>query len=91
MQTKIKTTKAELLQAIQIVSPVIESNPMIPILANVRFRPIDSGMVDLYGASLHSGVSYQLDAYVLGQDQFSIDAKLFFDTIKAVSADQIEI
>ena len=88
---KIKTSKKPLLKGIQMLQNVISTKATLPILSNLLIET-KQGKVHLAATDLDVGISFNFSPMQISEEGgITIPAKKFFDIIKDLPADEVNI
>lgn len=87
---RIVCSKDELIKGLQIALPIATGKATLPILSNVLLETEDNKL-KIAASDLETSVSFYIKAEIVEQGAITIPAKKFFDIIKEVVSDEIEI
>lgn len=87
---RIVCSKDELIKGLQIALPIATGKATLPILSNVLLETEDNKL-KIAASDLETSVSFYIKAEIVEQGSITIPAKRFFDIIKEVVSDEIEI
>jgi DNA polymerase-3 subunit beta len=80
---KFIVSTSQLLKHLQLISGVISSNTVLPILEDFLFD-IKKGKMVIYATDLENSMSTELDIESKEDGRIAIPAKILIDTLKAV-------
>lgn len=87
---RIVCSKDELIKGLQIALPIATGKATLPILSNVLLETEDNKL-KIAASDLETSVSFYIKAEIVEQGSITIPAKRFFDIVKEVVSDEIEI
>lgn len=87
---KIVCSKEALVKALQLTLPIATGKATLPILANVLLQT-EENKLKIAASDLETSVSFYIKAEIVESGAITVPAKKFFDIIKEVISENIEI
>ena len=87
---KIKVERKHLLERLKILNLVVDNNPIVPILENIKFE-VNKGNVTLTASNIQNTMQASLQCEVIEEGQSCIQAQKLLQTVGALGVEYITI
>lgn len=87
---KIKVERKHLLERLKILNLVVDNNPIVPILENIKFEA-NKGSVTLTASNIQNTIQASLQCEVIEEGQSCIQAQKLLQTVGALGVEHITV